>query len=355
MTTTLLSLRDKLQTAIGDKNQIYAVDYTDAINNATREIYPKLFKPIDDTSLITGNILPPFIWSNSSTLKIYTSPTGTLAKNTTGTYIWNGQSSAKVTADGADDYLYITSNSYPRILDIMDKSIDYKCWAYPEDADDAFLTIYTIKADSTAQTLNTTSSCTAGKHTLLHVVDQEINDDIVEIQFRMRVHTDTKYAYFDAPRAICGSHNLYEYLLPDDLQTGDIAEVWIQTSGYADDVCDDLHPQSWERIYNSKVIDDGTYRYLRLPYLYPIERKLRLIGRCPLEELSADTDTISLDGQKVNLLIAYAAYLLFEMGRQIPSSEDISRLETASAYWWAKYKRELGHHRMSQSRRLNIG
>ena len=327
-----------------------------AINNAIRDIYPALHRKLEDRSLITGNILPPFNWSSTSALRLYTSPTGTLAKNTDMAYIWRGLTSAKVIASGADDVLQINSNDYPFLLDLMGKTITFKDWVYPEVTDDAFLTIYTLKADGTAQTLNSTTSCPAGKKTLLELEDQAINDDIQYIEFRLRVHTTTKYAYFDAPRVT--GRNLYDYLLPEDFQNGSVSKVRIQTSGYSDDTCDDLHPTTWELIYNwatiPKLIGTTTYTYIRLPYLYGSKRQIELSGHCPLETLSADTDTISLDGEKLNLLIACAAYLLYEMEKGVPSSEDISRIDRASIYWLGKYKSLLAHQRMGTSRTLKL-
>ena len=312
MTTTLLSLRSKLQTAIGDENQVYADNYSDAITNAIKQIYPDLFRYLDNRDLVTGNILPPFNWSTTALLDIYTEGAGTTLKNTDGDYIWRGLSSLKATASGADDYWYISSNDYPRLLDLMDKTIDFKCWVYPEVTDDAFLTIYTVKADGTAQTLNSTTSCPAGKHTLLELEDQSINDDIVEIQFRLRVHSTTKYVYFDQPRVT--GRDIHEYLLPTDAKKGVISRVYIQPSGYSDDICDDLHPKfpDSSEVFNSKVFSDGTYKYLYLP-TSTSKRQIKLEGYHPLETLSVDTDTITPDGKEIELLIDYAAHLMFEM------------------------------------------
>lgn len=319
-----------------------------AIQNAVLEIFPELHIPVDNRDLVTGNILPPFNWSTTALLDFYTEPAGTLLKNTTGDYIWRGSSNAKLTASGADDYLYIDSDDYPRLLDCMDKDIDYKCWAYPEVADDAFLTIYTVKKDGTAQTLNSTTTTYAGKKCLIKLESQDINDDLGQIQFRMRVHTTAKYSYFDMPRVT--GVDVYEYLLPTDIQDGKLEKVYIQTSGYADDACDDLHPETWDEVYGWNILTDGQYKYLRLPSLYSSERQIRLIGYKPLEALSAMTDTLSIDNEQINLLTAYAAYLLFEMEIEGASSEDKNRLRESSAFWYDKWQR-LQHLRMPKSTR----
>ena len=335
MSTTLLTLRGRLQDLLGDKNQAYSEYYNDAINNAIREVYPNLYEAIDDQSLITGNILPPFNWTSTSALQLYTTSSCSLTKTTTGG-LYRNTPSAKVTASSADGYLYLDSNNYRRLLDLMNQTIDFKCWAYPEVADDAFLTIYTLKADGTTQTLNSTTSCPATKFTLLSLESQDINDDIVQVQFRLRVHTNAKYIYFDAPRVT--GFTVYEYLLPYDLQFGQVDEVYVQSSGYSDDVCDDLFPSTWERVWGWDITNDGTYKYLRLPYAYSSERRIRLVGRKPLDTLAADTDTINIDDEGyIQLLLRYAAYLVYEMQADGVGTDDITRYERAAQKQLAKY------------------
>ncbi|KKK61028.1 hypothetical protein LCGC14_3018430, partial [marine sediment metagenome] len=314
-TTALSVLQSSLGTLIGDSQGEYSSNYTGAINNASKEISSALFIPLDNMDLITGNILPPFIWATTATLDFYTEPTGTLLKNTDGAYIWNGSSSAKLTASGTDDTIYIDSDAYPRLLDLMDKTIDYKCWAYPVDAAaDAFLTIYTVQKDGTAQTLNSTTTTYAGKKCLIELEDQSINDDIEHIAFRMRVNTTLQNVYFDMPRAT--GMTVREYLLPQDFQDGQLSSVGIQTSGYADDACDDLHPAAWDTVYDWEIVTEGVYKYLRLPAGYSNERRIRLKGYRRLETLSDDSDTASIEGEQVNLLLSYAAYKLFEVESQ---------------------------------------
>jgi len=321
-----------------------------ALNNASREIYPNLFRSLDDHTLITGNILPNSHfedWAAATIPDFYTAPTGSVAAATT--YIRGGAKSAYLTAGATPDYFYITSNDYPRLLDLMGKTVDFRCWAYPVDtADDATIQIYTIKADATAQTLTSTTANPKGAWTLLEINNEVINDDIVEIQFRFRVKTTTKHAYFDNARVI--GQNRYEYLLPQDFQDGDLKQVYVQTEGYSDDACDDLLPRSWERIYGFKVIDDGTDKFIRLPFLYTDNRQIRLIGIHPLETLTTDASTVSIDGETPNLLIAYAAYLLFEMERGVVSSEDVSRYDRLLSQWWGKYKMLLPHLKMASPR-----
>jgi len=307
-TTALSVLKSSFIVLIGDSNEDYSGNYENAINNASREISDNLFIPLDNMDLITGNILPTFNWATSSTLDVYTEPTGTLAQNTDATYIWNGSSSAKLTASGANDYLYINSDSYRRLLDCMGKGVSLYGFVYPEVADDVFLDIITTQKDGTGQALNSETTTYAGKKCLIELEDQTINDDIEHFEVRLRVKTTLKYSYFDMPYLI--GANVSEYLLPKNFQEGILSSVQIQTTGD----CDDLHPANWETVYDYKVVPDGDDKYLRLPSGYSTKKRIRLIGSKKLEDdLSSDTDTISIDGKQVNLLLTYAAGKLFQM------------------------------------------
>jgi len=47
-------------------------------------------------------------------------------------------------ASGAGKYVYISSNTYPRLLDLMGQSVSFYCWANPVVDDDAFIEIFTL-------------------------------------------------------------------------------------------------------------------------------------------------------------------------------------------------------------------
>lgn len=316
--------------------------YINAINDACREIYPSLARLLEDRSMVTGNILPDNSfeqWSSATAMTFYSASNATLARTSTAGLTRGALAtySKKVTVSAGSGYSYISSNTYPRLLQLMGKTITFKCWAYPEVADDATIVIYTIKADGTAQTLTSTTTCPATKWTLLELEDQAINDDIVEIQFRFKVTTNAKYTYFDSAR-VTGITN-YEYLLISCFVDGAVNQVYVQTSGDADDACDDLYVANWERVFGYLVLNDGNYSYLQLPYAYSSKRQIRVIGSTTLETVSAYTDTISVDGSQLNLFIAYAKYKLWQAIESPVSSQDTRRYESQSARAYGEYMR----------------
>jgi hypothetical protein len=348
MSIAISTLMTRLQASIGDFENAYADKYLYAINDAARETYPTLHRKVDDASLITGNILPNSsfeLWTSSSYPDRYNKISATCAETTSAGLVRSEGSAALVSPSAADGYMFITSGNtseagYPRLLNLMDKKISFKCWAKPSTVNDAFIEIYTLKYTSTgtvAQTLTSTATTniTAGWQ-LLELEDQTINDDIIEIQFRFKVHTNGQTCYFDDAR-VMGSA-VYEYLLPEGFQLGELKQVWIQTKGQSDDICDDIRPYFGEEVFGWKVIDDGTYKYLKMPYLSSGKR-LRLLGYAPLESnATATTATITLDDRYIPLFIAYAAYSLYEKQTGVVSSDSRDRYQQEAMKWLGKYE-----------------
>ncbi len=306
-----------------------------ALNRAMEQV--PLYKPIEDTTLITGNLLPDASfewWTSTSALKMYSKTTGTLLRTTTAGSTRGplGTTSAKFTAGGGSDYFYISSDSYPALLDLMNHTVAFYCWAYPEVANNAYIQIYTLKADGTAQTLTSLTTCPAAKWTQLNLLSQQLNDDLVKLDVRFGVTTNGKYAYFDS--AILMASRQSKYLLPYQFQTGTVAsgrtggtlsEVRLQQGSYSSPAGYDLAPNNWSEPLDFRVIDDGMYKWLDLHYDYSYPSQLKLKGYQPLESLSADTDTTYIEGERLNLIVAKAASILYRMEQGPVSSQDKGR------------------------------
>jgi hypothetical protein len=343
---------------IGDTDALYAERYQDAINQAIRQIYPALYQSVDNRTLTTGSILPDGHfeeWTDATTPVYYTKTLGTFAQTTTGGYYRGsiGSNSLKYTSGGALDYFYINSDTYPQFLDLMGRDVTFKCWAYPEVSADTYIAIYTLKADLTAQTLTSTTVCPLGGWTLIELENQSLNDDLVKIEFRFIVATSAKYAYFDDARVM--GKPVREYLLPSEFNNGDIDRVFIQSSGYADDICDDLLAHDWQEDFNHGVLNDGTYNYLQLDTGYTNSRRIRVLGRKPFDTLSSDTSTIAIDGEKqVQMLLAFAAYQLYEALEGTPSVDGTSIFSGEKNKWFVKYMQLRGAKKPIKSGSLKL-
>ena len=340
MSTTFATLIDRLQNILGDYAGEYTSYYKECINAAARMVYPKLHRPLNDYTLITGNALPNAHFEDWGTdyPTMYSGTNVTCADTSTAGLHRGGAHSAKVTASAANGYMSISSDDYPSLLDLEGETEDLKCWAYPEVADDATVVIYTVQPDGTTQTLTSTTSTYAGRWNLIELEDQSINENIEHIEIRFNVATNAKYAYFDNARLI-GAGTL-QHLLPDDFHKGELTSVYLQSSGQHDDYCDDLNAmaQSYYRInFEPVVIKDG-YSYLRFPNASGDERLLWLRGITPLESLSSATDTISINGGETDTLIYLAAYILWDREASLPNSQDRQRYRDTASLAYAKYQ-----------------
>jgi len=325
--------------------------YINAINDAIRETFPTFHKTYDIMELVTGNILPNSHfrdWAVATAPDKYSMQDSNITATaiaTAGTYRGGGKAMKALTgASGAGKYVYISSNTYPRLLDLMGQQVSLYAWALPEAANDAFIEIYTLKADTTAQTLTSTTACPIGKYTLLKLEDQTLNDDLVEIQIRFKVATASKYVYFDHARLI--GRNQQEYLLPTDIVNGKLSSVQVQTDTYSDRGCDDLLPRGWEDWYDWEIVDDGIDKFLRFGMLPIEERLIRLRGYAPLSAIAAYTSTIEIDGNLLSRFLAYAKYKLYQAIEGPVASSDIGRYESQSAKAYGEYLR-LSHIRMN--------
>ncbi len=325
---------------------------TQAIVDACKEIYPSLHKRIDDMTLVAGNILPDAhfeSWSSTSALTWYTKTTATLLQTSTAGLTRGGKYSAKITAGAANDYFYISSDTYPRLLELQDKTVNFYCQAYPETANDAYIVIYTIKHDgTTAQTLTSTTTNPAGYFTELKLESQVLNDDLEEIQIRFKVATNGQYVIFDD--AFLNGLNLSEYLLPDTLRDGYLSQVLVQETGQSDEIFYDLHPFMSKypgEDYPFDIISDGSNKYLKLLDIPLDERRMRLIGYQQLEEPSTDSTTVTIDTDKVDLLIAKARMLFWQREGTPVSAKDTSRYQSEYSRAERDYHNQLSLHRMN--------
>jgi hypothetical protein len=323
----------------------------DAINQAISEVYPSLYKEIDDTSLISGNILPDGSfedWATSATLTWYTASNTTLEKTTTnGLYRGQyGSTSAKSTASAASGYFYVASNSSP-VFDVNNQTITFRAWAYPQTANDAKLVIYVTKTDGTTVTTTSTTTSTAAQWTLIEIEDYTIPSNTYSIQFRFVTTTNGQYVYWDSAR-VTGIQNS-SYVLPYPLIDGSVSQVYIQTSSSnSENPCDDVAPVNWRPIVSWDVNSDNGIQYIELPSSIPSNYAVRLIGKAPYAEMDSASDTINLTNPtSIRLLSTYAAYRLYSNASSTASGSDRDKCEQEANRYLNNYYR-LAHLKQSQ-------
>ena len=302
------------------------------IIRACEAVFPTLHLRLEDISLITGNILPDPLESfpTTATLTWWTAKSGgTIAQTTTGGQFRYGKYGCSYDAGAAGDYLYLSSDTYPRLLDLQGQTVDAYVLAYPENANDGYIEIYTSSNDgSTTQTLTSSTTNAAGVYTLLKLENQAINDDLDEIQIRLKVGTSGGYVIFESP--FVGGRNMPELMLPDSFRDGELTHVYMQDHFHSDVPCYDLNPfatMSGGKELKFSILDEGNHRYIRFDRPPPAKRRLRLTGYEPLETLvqSTKTGTITLDEEAIPYLIKYAAFLYNDRVSKPISAEDVVR------------------------------
>ena len=322
----------------------------DAIIEAIKECYPTLHKKVDNQTLVTGNraIDGHFeSWSSTSALTYWTATNTTLLQTSTAAYIRGGTYSAKCTASAANGNISISSNDYPSLLELQGQTVSAYVKAYPETLDDPTIIIDTVSRDgSTTQTLTSTTSCPATYWTLIEHENQTLNDDLQEVKITLNGATNGDYVYWDD--FYIGNQKICEYLLPDEFIEGRLSQVWKQNTSISEPAFYDMHPFSHSRGENIafSVIDDGTYNYVYLEESLPTQYRLRLLGHKPLEIPTTYTSTITIDVEKVPLLIAKAREIFWSRMAVPVSIEDKSKYEYEAAKATIDYHRLLAIHGM---------
>lgn len=326
-----------------------------AISRAVEQLYPTLYKPIDNMTLVTGNILPNAHfedWASTAVPDFYEVTNAAASAIVAAGSVRGATKSVRVIPSASAGYLYIRAQSFEALRDLSGKTVSFYAWAYPEATDDPALVIYTKNIAGSTQTLASTTTAASAQWNLLKLEDQVLNDNLVDCQFRFRVATSTKYAYFDDAIA-CGMQR-NEYVLPGELQDGVVSNVRIQTHGYSSNtipkMCYEMMPRYWGAEESHGIIQEGDYlassgTYKRL-YLYDFPtnyRRMRIKGFAPIPPPAADTATIYLDGEKLNLVTAKAAEILYRLEQGPVSSEDKGRYYTQIQMWQDEYKKLVPH------------
>ncbi len=326
-----------------------------AINRSIEQLYPTLYKPIDNQILVTGNILPNAHfedWASTANPDFFAGSAAAMSAISIAGSIRGGSAAVRVTPSGTtgNGYMYLSSKAYPPLLDLNNRTVNFYAWAYPEVANDPSLIIYTKDMAGSTQTLSSTTAAGAGRWTLLSFENQVLNDDLVEVELRFNVASSAKYTYFD-DAILCGRMER-EYCLPAELQDGVVSKVRLQSLGVTSTnipkACYELQPRYYAAPETFDVIKEGdysptsvlpVYKRLRLYESPASYYRMRIEGMAPIPTLSSDTATIYLDGGKLNLIAIKAGIELYEIEQGSVSSQDKGRYYSEIARLQDKYRR----------------
>ena len=303
-------------------------DIKAAINKA--RLYPGLHVPLVDETLLGNNALPNAHfedWAVATYPDYWRMSVVTGAKETT--IIRGGKASFKITRAGVDGYGYISQAEWPRLLDLQGETVTFSTWLLASLANQAYIEIYTKKADGTTQTKTSAAHTGGGESELIEIEDFTLNDDLTDIQFRVVIKNSDGSVYFDNCRV--NGIPVYDYLLPSTVKS--LYQVEVQASGDCDDL--GMSAPSTKR-YDWSVLKEADKRLLHFEKAVSDKLKIHLIATGYLSLLSADTDTVEIDAPYTDKLELYAAAFIATNLGSIMSTQEAGRYKALAAELFAR-------------------
>lgn len=312
-----------------------------ALNKAGREC-PEVHISLVNEDLVTGNILPngsfeDFI-ASASVPDFWALVGDSSAKNTSVRRY--GKAAVSVTRSGADSYIHCSDTQWRPLLDLGGYTPYFEAWVYCATASVARLGISVDGGTPTYSSYHTGSS----KWELLRV-SKVITDSPKSLSFRCYVDTSNAIGYFDYARIL--SDNITAYVIPGVFQSKPPTQVWVQKEGTAhgdESSCDDLGEvlayEEWPWVRFEYDDDNGLW-LMRITRRPDTGLKIRLVGVKPPDEVTNDTDTVSLDLPELDLLYSWAAWRLHRHLSQQTSSP--AEYLTKAAVNWEDYVRLRNH------------
>jgi len=298
-------------------HQISPVLKRNAIQRAIELLFPSLYLPIRDETLIVDNLLlnPSF---ETGTFTSWTDK-GSPSKSASTTRFVHGSQSAGIAATGAveglEQDLFLTVN----IDQIVGKTLRVRGWVWDDASDSSRLRVSFDGSSFTSGPYHSGDAEWEGPS--VHYIDAGIPADATEIMISCEVASG-ETGYFDL--VVAWIDPIHRYTLPTTL-VGDPAFISQQVDASA---------------------PDGPYRPIGHGNPPKPGRILRIEGRDYLSRPASDTATVEVDGARVDLIVARALEWLYQaLSRQ-------SRGEERQAY--REMMREAQGERLELEQRAGI-
>ena len=253
-----------------------------SISRALAEVFPTVYKPIRDETLIVDNILLNNDFETEGTTGTFAnwtevnSPTVTVETST----VFHGTNSAKVVA-GSGAVGQLTQTLDANISEVAGKTATFKVRVWTDGASQARLSIDWGTSTETGEYHTGDSSWR------LLSVDAAVPTDATQVQVICEVAA-SQTAYFDTGWAAI--EQVHRMTVPSSILRG---------------------PMHILQQYNESMVD-GAY-YPLLPGETPTRgRILRLDGMGLLSRPTTESGTSELGEPQLNLVISYAAMVLFQ-------------------------------------------
>ena len=305
-------LQDALdnQTASADTFELHRYDpdlkHT-AINRALAELFPILYKPIRDETLVVDNILAnnDFETAGGTTFSDWTevnSPTVSIETSR----VFHGTNSAKVVASG--DVGQLTQTLDVNIDELAGKTATFKVRVWTNGSSQARL-----KIDWGTST-ETGDYHTGDSSWRLLTAEAAVPTDATQVQVICEVAA-SQTAYFDT--GWFAVEQIHRLTVPSDIVRG---------------------PMHILQQYNEDMVD-GAYYPLPSGVAPTRGRILRLEGMGILSRPSSESGTTEIGEPQLNLVTAYAAMVLFQTLLMRSATEQRSNLTENIRYWQMEVQR----------------
>ena len=307
------------------------------LNVVLRDVFPYLYKRLEDNSLVSNNLLPNSHfedWSAGTTLPPdnYARSGASLPAVARETAIIRGadlsmQLASMKLSGATNEFVYISEVEWPRLLALENNSVTFRCWVRSDTAAATRLRIRTITQAGVTWGAYSSSHTGGGEFELLEIKDMNIPDNLAKIRLDF-IPGSGATTYFDNARVVA---TCYEYKLGTSWSEKPY-DVWMQVSGDCDNIGGSFR---WQRLHNWIYRDDGSDKWLILRTNISGERILKLMGITYLTELTTDASTTELDEPYVRLLLVQAMVSLFRSQGYKITAEDTARYD-------AEYRRWMG-------------
>ncbi len=300
-------------------------NWTYYINNSMLDAFPKIGKDVVGSDLITKNAIPNsfFIdWTSSSYPDYWRTSVSTVSKETT--IVLFGPQSMKVANAG---YAYLSSAQHSGLLNLVGQTPIFYCYAYGTVATTVRLAIAYVDGGVTTVTYGDYHTGGSTWEKLSATV--AIPSTATEVQLRCCI-TGANTGYFS--NSYCEDSDAYDIIVP---ATYRILTNVIETNDW-----DEFSTDTWNNVEYTTYITNGVM-HLVIKSPTGSGRKLQLFGTGGITELSADTDTVTLDSEQGIAVVFGAAYFFYNALASTMSAQGRKSADELAAKYYKLYKEKL--------------
>ena len=306
-------------TSSGDTYYIVNFDpqiMTDAIQQATRTLYPHLYLPTRDETIVVDNLLANWDFENwdstgsNSAVATSWANIGTPSTNDESSRVAHGSYSMSVAATGATEGIEQNIFTSVNINEVASKTLHARAWVWASVADAARIRVTYDGSNYDSSNYHTGDSEWEGPS--LIYVDSAIDADMTELTVSCEVASGNT-AYFDG--VVAWIDNVSEYDLPSTVIRGP------------------------HKVYMQDQVQEPTGHYT--PLGFPVSGRILRVEHMGRLTAPTSSASVELDESRAELLIAQAAVHMFQTLSNTDSGNAVSHLNN-SALWLQRVGLLLG-------------